>query len=363
MRPPESQTRYTPVPNPTVRRPLPDIGPPGYDRVPAVVWTAQPPVPLPPPATSPFIAERPVARATGVTAYGVALAVGLAVAVGGLSFAAGRMTADEPSTGGGGLAAFAAGAGAGPDPGSGTGLAPGTGTVDTGLGSAPEIAAGATPADRSGGGFSPAGAGAFALGGLEGTVGELTDGGFTLTTPDGGSLDIRIDDGTTYVRTSPVSPDGIAVGDTVRIELAGGASDPTVSLDAAAQLAASVTVVAPDPTGDATGGAVGVGAPDAGGTGPMDLRPRGVLGMPTGTIEAMADETLTLTLADGQSIDVTTDASTAFWQEQPSTAQEIIPGASVRLRPSFAGPLAPGGGDQAAGPLTVSRVTLVADVT
>ena len=66
-------------------------------------------------------------RASGVTAYGVALAVGLAVAVGGLSFAAGRMTADQPSTGGGRLAALAAGGGAGsaraplPDAGLGSG--------------------------------------------------------------------------------------------------------------------------------------------------------------------------------------------------------------------------------------------------
>ena len=73
--------------------------------------------------------ERPAARASGVTTYGVALAVGLVVAAGGLGFAAGRMTADEASTGAGGSpplrpeARLAVGSGALPDAGLGSGAA------------------------------------------------------------------------------------------------------------------------------------------------------------------------------------------------------------------------------------------------
>ena len=83
--------------------------------------------------------------------------------------------------------------------------------------------------------------------------------------------------------------------------------------------------------------------------------------MLVGTISAIADGTLTLSLADGTTADVLTDEATTFWQETPATADELMPGATVRVRPSFGGPAGPGGGDPAAGPLIATRVTVVDD--
>ena len=137
---------------------------------------------------------------------------------------------------------------------------------------------------------------------------------------------------------APVSPDGIAVGDTVRIEPAG--FGPGSGTDQAGQPAASVTVVAPDQAWRRPV-ALRVGRPRRRWAQARRRRARRPARMPIGTISAIADGTLTLTLADGTDDDVLTDASTTFWQEEPATAHELIPGASVRVRPSFGGPRRP----------------------
>ena len=394
MRPPEPQYRYTPVPAPTLQRPLSDGAHPGNGLAPPVVWGAQPSAPIPVPAPVPVVMERPPVRASGVTAYGLALAVGLVVAASGLGFAAGRMTADEPSTGSGRLAAIAAGGGVGfgsgalpdaplgPGAASDQGLSSATATLpegegDLSTGSGPidgrlpgggpsstgSDAAAESPTGPDGAGFSPDGPPAFALGGLEGTVGEITIGGFTLATADGRSLDVTTDADTTYLRQSAVSADGIAVGDTVRIEPAGFGPGSSAAGDQAAQPAASIIIVSPDELSGTPGSPPGMNAADAGalpapGGGPGDRR-----GMLVGMISTIADGTLMLTLADGTENEVQTDDSTTFWVEEPVAANEIASGATVRVRPSFGGPSGVGGPDQGAGSLTAGRITIVEAAT
>ena len=185
--------------------------PPSSDPVPAV--PPAPPV-LPAAPAVPAVSMSPVSPASAAvvapgrgtpTWVNVALVAALAVAVGGVAFAMGRMSASSPTlTGPGGLVVR----GQGPDGPDGGPMAPGgPGRIDVG------------------GGLS-----------IDGTVTAIDGDTLTITTDTGETQTIALDDTTTYRTATEGTSDDITVGDTVEVGvgLDGSASSgdtPTLTAD------------------------------------------------------------------------------------------------------------------------------------
>jgi hypothetical protein len=51
----------------------------------------------------------------------------------------------------------------------------------------------------------------------------------------------------------------------------------------------------------------------------------------TGTVTAIADGSISISTADGQTFDVTTDATTTWTSQAEATADAVVPGASIRV--------------------------------
>lgn len=137
------------------------------------------------------------------------------IAVGGIAFAAGRLTAP----------ALPAGFPGGPQNGGGAGFQP---------------PAGGGPPD--GGGFGGGAPGGFFGGGLTGTITSIDGDTLTLETEDGGTITVNLNGGTTYAEEVDAAQSDLDEGDEVRIGIdVGGGFDPgSEEVDAS-----SVTLVEP----------------------------------------------------------------------------------------------------------------------
>ena len=183
---------------------------PPLDPIPA----AMPSSPVPP--ASPAVSGTPVSPAPVAVAaprrgtptwVNVALVAALAVAVGGVAFAIGRMTASSPTLSGPGGLVFG---GQGPD----------------------------------GGPMTPGGPGRIGVGGglsIDGTVTAIDGDTLTVTTDTGETQAIELDDTTTYRTATEGTSGDITVGDKVEV---GVELDGTVSSgDTPTMTADDVTVV------------------------------------------------------------------------------------------------------------------------
>jgi len=135
----------------------------------------------------------------------MAVALGGALAISGLAFAAGRLTAPT-------AAAF-----------------PGAGQLPGGF--------------QRPGGQGPGGSGFGGGGlGLEGTITSLDADTLTLQTADGSTVTVNLSDDTTYAREESAGADEVTEGDNVRIgiEFAGGVNPGSGEVDAS-----SVTITQP----------------------------------------------------------------------------------------------------------------------
>jgi hypothetical protein len=188
-------------------------------------WTAPasspgPVAPAPPAyeATATAVTPAPARRARGARLLNVALAGAVALAIAGVAFAAGRLTAPAAVTAGG--------------PNGGPGQV--FGKDGQGI--------------QNGG---PNGRGAFLSGGptIEGTVESITDTTLTLKTADGQTIQIALDGSTTYHAQTDASADDVAAGGKVLVRLdvgaagAGGNGGPTASGRPTGPTASDVTVV------------------------------------------------------------------------------------------------------------------------
>lgn len=170
----------------------------------------------------PLSAVTPKAKARGTSWINVALGLALAVAIGGVAFAAGRMTA--PAT------AAANGGGAGN--GRFGGNFPGGGYFPGG----------------NGGGNGGAGRlGGFGGGGasVQGTVTALSPTSITLTTAGGQTVTIALNGTTTYHQESSATAGDVSSGSTVIVRIGLGARDGGPSASAAPNLSATDVTVVP----------------------------------------------------------------------------------------------------------------------
>ena len=171
---------------------------------------------LPAAPAVPAVSVSPASGATVAPGRGtptwvnVALVAALAVAVGGVAFAIGRVSASNPTlTGPGGLVVR----GQGPDGPDGGPIAPGgPGRIDVG------------------GGLS-----------IDGTVTAIDGDTLTITTDTGETQTIALDDTTTYRTATEGTSDDITVGDTVEVGV--GLDGSTSSGDTPTLTADDVTVV------------------------------------------------------------------------------------------------------------------------
>jgi len=188
-----------------------------------------PPLPSAPPFSSaPAPAPPAVVPAPGRRsdrAFGILLVVAALIAVGGLAFAGGRLTAPAATaTGTGGLGGRNDGFG-------GNGGFPGP------------FASGAP-------GLGRAGLGSGVL--LTGTVESVGNGTLTIKTENGTTVDVTIQDATTYHSQSAASAADVTTGSQVQVQLeVGGAGGPAASPRASAggaqrtTTARDVTIVSP----------------------------------------------------------------------------------------------------------------------
>jgi ferric-dicitrate binding protein FerR (iron transport regulator) len=169
--------------------------------------------PVEQPAAEPVMPSRPVARRSGSgRLLNVVLGAALVLAVGGVAFAVGRMTAPPSVT-----------AGAFPGAGNG-GQFPGNG------------------GNRPGNGQGP---GAFIGNGsitLEGTVESVSDTTLTLKTADGQTVQVALDGGTTYHAQTDASADDVTTGTRILVRV-GGLGGPAASGSPNGLSASDVTVV------------------------------------------------------------------------------------------------------------------------
>ena len=180
--PPQGQPEgWSPAPPPGY---APGVQPPGYQPAyPPAYQPAYPPAAAyaPPPAP---------AKPKGSRLVNGLLVVAAVVAIGGLAFAVGRMTAPATAT---------------------------TGTTgqNLGLGTDRFPTASGVP---GGFGFRGTGGGAVTL---QGTVSAISADSITLTTTAGTSVVVPTDTTTTYHAQADATRSGVAVGTTVKVELAG----------------------------------------------------------------------------------------------------------------------------------------------
>lgn len=152
------------------------------------------PGPPPEPAAPPESTPAPGRKAMGTPRWlNVALALAVAVAIGGVAFAAGRMTAP---------AGFAR-LGNGPN-----------GRVFSGDANGPGEVQGGGPNDGQGGPRAFAGAAS-----IEGTVTAMTADSMTIKTASGQDITIALDSTTTYHQQSSASSSDVKTGGTVIVRL------------------------------------------------------------------------------------------------------------------------------------------------
>lgn len=151
--------------------------------------------PAPAPATEPVVTARPKAKSGTPGWINVALALAVAVAIGGVAFAAGRMTAPAAaSANGGGFRNIPGGFQGGGYFGRGYFGGPGDGQGGRGL---------------------------FGAGGatIQGTVTSVSADKITITTAGGQTVDIALDGTTTYHQESSASSGDVKTGGTVIVRL------------------------------------------------------------------------------------------------------------------------------------------------
>ena len=175
------------------------------------VMPVTPPAPAPSPAPAPVVSVPPRARSGGI--LNVLLVGAAIVAIGGVAFAIGRMTAPA--------SAF-----------------PGAGRVtDSATVVLPD------------GSFAPGAGrpGRFALGGelaMEGTVKSIDADSLTLTLENGEEMTFRLAAGTTYREATDASATDVAIGDKVSIKVADGGPTQVGGGGTAPDLTAGVVTVA-----------------------------------------------------------------------------------------------------------------------
>jgi hypothetical protein len=171
---------------------------------PAESTTAPSPAGAPVPALADVIA-RPARRSSRRGSLLIVLAG--AIAVGGIAFAAGRLTAPAVTTAGR----------------SGSGLLPGSGQA-TGDDQLP--GSGQVPPD----GMGP-GRGGFGGMSVQGTVTEVTDEAITVELASGTTVTIPVDDDTAYRTASTASPAAVQVGSEVAITPGARTANSSASFD------------------------------------------------------------------------------------------------------------------------------------
>jgi len=195
-------------------------------------------------------------RKSGTSIINIVLALAVMVAIGGVAFAVGRITAPATAaaagTGGFGRGGFGGAAG-------GTGAFGGSG------------AAGGTGARGS---FGAGGAGAFGGLTVQGTVTDVSASGVTIKTATGLEVQISTDGTTTYHQQAAGASTDVAVGKTVLVQLAGVGG--VGGFGGRRGTGASGTSGAPAPVGApgavASPGAGGAGAAP-GASGPITMGP------------------------------------------------------------------------------------------
>jgi hypothetical protein len=284
---------------------------------------------------TPVVAAPVKRRSTANRLVDGLLVVSLVAAAGGVGYAVGRQTAPASSTTGGpnrnGFAGFGGTTGT---TGNGT---RGNGTTGTGTAQvpspsgAPAIPDGTTApgtgeqpsasqAPQGGGNLPQGGPGGFGRGGLGGTVAAVDPTSITVSTADGQQLQVTTTDTTTYHQQVPATADAATVGVPVRVTVAGGfggrggfggpQASPAASVAPVAATEVELLAEAPAAT---TGGRGGRG------------------GAVTGTVSAIDGSLITVTTADGQTTQVTTDDTTIWVQQTVITRDKIATGASVRF--------------------------------
>jgi hypothetical protein len=134
-----------------------------------------------------------------MSALSLLLGLAVVVAIGGVAFAVGRVTAPAPATtGAGGFGGFRGGAGTG-----GSGAAPGASGVPGGAGF-----------------FGAGGAGAGLT--VTGTVQTITPTSITLKLQSGATVDIPIDSSTTYHGQTPATASQVTSGAQVQVQVGAG---------------------------------------------------------------------------------------------------------------------------------------------
>jgi hypothetical protein len=285
------------------------------------------------------------------------------VAVGGIAFAAGRMSTE--GDGGGQSVALASGASVTTDARAGraqpgaeapAGRAGSAGSVDdktaavdpgasdvggdtvsvatAQLDAAADVAQEPRPAeppDRSGEGI----VGRPVLVGLEGSVSGFTADGFSLDAADGTTSEILTDASTAYVLETAIDATDLASGELVRVRFpfVRGATDDATASDPS--IATLVTALPPETVSAA-----------------------GRRGATQGSVVAVADDSLVLALASGETEVVPIDASTTFMRDADLTPDSLQLGDVVRIQ-SPRGVPADGG----AVPTVAEQVTVVVPVT
>lgn len=161
----------------------------------------QPPLPVPAPtdtgapptfAAAP-LAARTAARPRGTRLLNVALGGAVVLAIAGVAFAAGRLTAPAPA------------AALGPN-----------GQPGFVFNGGPNGQGGQNPNGQGGPGLGGVGGGVT----IEGTVESVTDSTLTIRTADGQTIQVALDDTTTYHAQSDASADDVLTGGKVLVRVA-----------------------------------------------------------------------------------------------------------------------------------------------
>jgi pilus assembly protein FimV len=198
-------------------------------------------------------------RKSGTSIINIVLALAVMVAIGGVAFAVGRITAPATAaaagTGGLGRGGFGGAAG-------GTGAFGGTG------------AAGGTGAR---GGFGAGGAAGLGDITVQGTVTDVSATGVTIKTATGLEVQVSTDGTTTYHQQAAGANTDVAVGKTVLVQVAGvgglgGFAGGRRGTGATGASGAPAPVGAPGAVAS-PGAAGGTGAPVPGASGPITMGP------------------------------------------------------------------------------------------
>jgi preprotein translocase subunit YajC len=309
--------------------------------------------------------------------FGVAFGLAALVAVGGMAFAVGRWSVDDTSSPTSALAG-------------GTAAAPGQqgqlrgGERQRGLGGqAPDGFGGgqapdANPAQAQDPGEGEQGLpgrgqgfrGGFGRGGIVGIVAGVGDIGITVQPAQGETLQFVIDDDTSFVREMSTDGTSLVAGESVRVQFPlpqfneGQAVEPAPG----SNIATLVTVLRPgEELNQGFRGGQGDGPRRGGQDQDGDQRQGRGQGLPggfasigtQGVVTDVADGSLTLDLANGETQQVATDAATQFVREEDMDPSTLRVGDAVRIQVPRGGFGRGGQQAQPEGPRVASRVTVV----